>query len=358
MAPLDKALVISGMRTGIGRELALAAIGRGYTVIGCSSSARDAVRSDAALAKALDDRTLHYLSVDVAGLGQIAGVAARYKELTGRTPAAQLDVIANAGIARWGDPGKPEDYEDMQRMWAVNVDGTRHLADAMQPHLSAAGRANFVAMSSIVAARGQAIGGNDRYMASKHAVQYYATGTLVHDPRFEGINTFAVAPGVVPTPMIMDELLLPMIFRVALVQARDDAAFAETLAKFVPDGQSADAATLAANTPADNVRVLFADLLASNPKLARLEGALDDDLELTRRALASFMRNARRPGPMRKRILAIVYALDLAVTPEVVATRILDQLDPDAGRPPLKKRLLEVYSKGGGDPILKLMRAL
>lgn len=339
----------------MGRDLALQAAGRGYTVLGCSSSPVATLRQDDALAALLDAGSLHYQQVDVAEQDQVAVLAQRYADITGGQRVEQLDVIANAGIARWGDPENAEEYTELQRMWAINVEGTRHLAEAMRDGLSAADRSAFVAMSSIVAAEGRAIAGNVRYMATKLAVQHYVTGTLVHDPRFSGVRSFAVAPGVVPTPMIMDELLLPLIFRAALVETRGNPGFAATLASFIPEGQSANAAQLCENSPAQNVRVLFGDLLASDEKLARLQGALDDDPELTRRALASFMRNARRDGPMRDRVLAVLYALDLAVRPEVVAEKILDQL---AGADTPRKRVLKVYSKGGGNPILKLMQTL
>jgi hypothetical protein len=100
---------------------------------------------------------------------------------------------------------------------------------------------------------------------------------------------------------------------------------------------------------------LHAQLAADPGSFTKLLGALDDDPDLLRRGMTSLMRVARQPGAVRERVLEVLYALELAVTPEHVATRLLDQLA--SGETP-RQRLLEVYSASGRDPIVRLMRSL
>jgi len=344
-----RALIVSGVRTGMGRELARLAAARGQRVFGCASSPAGRLAEDAELAALVDRGQLVYVQADVARRSELEAFRARFLEAGGVANLDALDVVANAGIARWGDPGEPAVYAALEQMRRINVDGTRHLAEVFQPELGAVARGSFVASSSIVAARGQAIAGNTQYMATKLEAQYYATGTLPNTPGFAGVRCFAVAPGVVPTPMILDELLLPMIFRTALFEAGRDAELAAELARLSPsDVPTANAA--------ERLKAVLHDQLSADPApFKRLLDALGDDPDLLRRGMVSLMRVARAPGPVRERVLEVLYALDLAVTPELVAERLLDQLA--SGETP-RQRVLEIYSKSGRDPILRLMRSL
>lgn len=347
--PESRTLIVSGVRTGMGRELARLAAARGRRVFGCASSPVERLAGDAELQALVDAGQLVYVQADVARRADVQALRERMLQAGDMSGSDALEIVANAGIARWGDPGDPQVFAALEQMRRVNVDGTRHLAEVFQPELAAASQASFVAASSIVAARGQAIAGNTQYMATKLEAQYFATGVVPNTPAFAGVRSFAVAPGVVPTPMILDELLLPLIFRTALVEASRDAELAQGLLQLSPP----DAPR---STAAERLQgVLRAQLDADPSSFKRLLEALSDDPDLARRGLTSLMRVARQPGPVRERVLEVLYALDLAVTAEFVAERLLDQLD--SGETP-QKRVLEIYSRSGRDPILRLMRGL
>ena len=112
----------------------------------------------------------------------------------------KLDVVACAGISRRGDPVQ------VQLMKDINEGGTSNLLRAFAKDIPA-GRGLFVGLSSIVAAEGIAVKGDEEYKATKAQARKIAT----EDSRPLGVEGFAVAPGAIDTPMTRHEAVFGML---------------------------------------------------------------------------------------------------------------------------------------------------
>ena len=107
-------------------------------------------------------------------------------------------VVTAAGII---DPQVSADVtpERWRRLLAVNLDGTFLAAQAVYPHLVAAGGGSVVMISSINARLGMARRAS--YAASKGAVEAL-TRTLANEWAPDGVRVNAVAPGYIRTDLV------------------------------------------------------------------------------------------------------------------------------------------------------------
>lgn len=137
------------------------------------------------------------VAADVADPEQVADLVARVERWCGR-----LDIVVSAAGVSWGAPSLEMPVEQFRRVLDVNVTGTYLVAREAARIMRRAGYGKIVAISSVVAFRGQpaelldAVG----YTASKGAVV-----ALVRDLAAKwgpwGIRVNALAPGFVPTRM-------------------------------------------------------------------------------------------------------------------------------------------------------------
>jgi NADP-dependent 3-hydroxy acid dehydrogenase YdfG len=108
-------------------------------------------------------------------------------------------LVAAAGTARPGDLATA-DPADWRVMVDVNVLGVLHAAQAVIPHLRAAGRGDVVTLSSM----------SGRRLASREMGVYAATKSAVHvvsealrrELQPDGIRVAVLAPGLVATPFL------------------------------------------------------------------------------------------------------------------------------------------------------------
>ena len=106
-------------------------------------------------------------------------------------------VIHAAGIARDALLAR-QSPDDWEAVFAVNLDGARHLGRATLPHLAAQGGGHWIGIGSHAGLAGS--GGQTAYAASKAALQ----GLVLSWAREFGVRNVrvnAVLPGVLPTPM-------------------------------------------------------------------------------------------------------------------------------------------------------------
>lgn len=106
-------------------------------------------------------------------------------------------VIHAAGITRDALLAR-QSPDDWEAVFAVNLDGARHLGRATLPHLAAQGGGHWVGIGSHAGLAGSA--GQTAYAASKAALQ----GLMLSWAREFGarnVRVNAVLPGVLPTPM-------------------------------------------------------------------------------------------------------------------------------------------------------------
>jgi NADP-dependent 3-hydroxy acid dehydrogenase YdfG len=151
-------LIITGATSGIGRQLAYAAVDAGAKVV-LNARTKENL---AELVKELGDENATYLAGDCADADVAREIAATALKKFGKIDA----VIPNAGIGMYGSI---LDYSDEQitSMLRTNIDATIHIIRAALPSMIKAATGDIVITASVAgfhAAANQAI-----YSGTKHA---------------------------------------------------------------------------------------------------------------------------------------------------------------------------------------------
>ncbi len=192
LAADDRVIMVSGANRGIGRAIAEALYGAGYSL---SLGAR----RPESLAAMTDDwapqrvLTARYDAEDKATHEQwVEDTAARFGRIDG--------LINNAGIAIRVTVEEDRD-EALDLMWAVNVKAPLSMIRNALPHLRRSGQGRIVNVSSIA---GKAVYNNN----AGYAMTKFASLALSHATRRsgweDGVRCTALCPGFVATDMTAD----------------------------------------------------------------------------------------------------------------------------------------------------------
>lgn len=182
MAMVRKTLLITGVSSGLGRALAIAALTDGHTVVGTVRTAADAAAFEALSRGAAFARLLDVGDDDA---------AARVVDEVERTVGA-IDVFVNN--AGYGHEGLVEESSmaDLRRQFDVNVFGAVALFKAVLPHMRARRAGRIIAISSmggLISFPGLAF-----YHGSKFALEGIVA-SLRKEVAPLGIRVTAVEPG-------------------------------------------------------------------------------------------------------------------------------------------------------------------
>ncbi len=186
MGRLDnKIAIITGGASGIGESMVDMFSREGATVIAADIN-------EQALEKANRKQGVHGMKLNVASDEEWARLAKEVRERFGR-----IDILVNnAGISS-EKPFADIDYEDWQKMLAINgfgaFAGIKHVA----PYMAEQGKGSIVNISSYTAQIGQ---GFNHYTASKGAVRAFSKAAATEFGR-RGVRVNALFPGVIETPM-------------------------------------------------------------------------------------------------------------------------------------------------------------
>ncbi|OWR30701.1 tungsten formylmethanofuran dehydrogenase [Saccharibacillus sp. O23] len=186
MGRLDnKIAIITGGASGIGESMVDMFSREGATVIAADIN-------EEALDKANRKQGVHGMKLNVASDEEWARLAKEVRERFGR-----IDILVNnAGISS-EKPFADIDYEDWQKMLAINgfgaFAGIKHVA----PYMAEQGKGSIVNISSYTAQIGQ---GFNHYTASKGAVRAFSKAAATEFGR-KGVRVNALFPGVIETPM-------------------------------------------------------------------------------------------------------------------------------------------------------------
>ena len=189
----QRAAIVTGAGSGIGRAIALRLAGDG-----CAVTVND-LRADAAASVAAEIVAAGGQALAVAGdVAEEAAVAALAAQAHAAFGACAV-LVNNAGIvqqARFVDL-TPADFD---RMFAVHVRGTFLCTRAVLPAMLARGSGAIVNVASQL---GQ-IGGVElvHYSAAKAAI-IGLTKSLAREVSAQGVRVNAVAPGPINTPLVM-----------------------------------------------------------------------------------------------------------------------------------------------------------
>jgi len=335
-------LVITGGASGIGAASVKAALARGWPVAFCDVQPREKI--DPAL---LTDKSL-YVQADVRKpdeMNYFHASATRSFEERGLTP-DRLNVVACAGISRRGDPVQ------VQMMKDINEGGTYNLLYSFSNDIPT-GKGMFVGLSSIVAAEGIAVKGDEEYKATKAEALRIAT----EEARGLGVDGFGVAPGAIDTPMTRHEAIFGMLL---LGAART---FGANASHPLNQEVLALAGIKACATPAVVLKALLGSALTGTEEFKSVEQTFEKDPLLAMSGTLRFVGWLNPKGSdgqrhVRPEAIArsaeILTRLDVVIGPEVVARLMLDQLEkgtvPQGG-------LLRAYSVNGENRVTQLLSA-
>lgn len=184
-----KTAVITGAGSGIGKAIAQAMARQGAAVHLLDLSLADAQSATAEISATGGTATAHRCDV-----GSAESVRAAISAISGR-----VDILVNnAGIAHIGTALTTTEA-DMDRLFAVNVKGAHHCAQAVLPRMMEAKSGVILNLCSIAAMMGLA----DRYAYSmtKGAI-LMMTYSLAKDFISHGIRCNCICPARVHTPFV------------------------------------------------------------------------------------------------------------------------------------------------------------
>jgi len=342
MGSYRNGLVITGGASGIGAATVRAALARGWPVAFCD------VQPEGKIDPSLLSEKSVYVQADVTKPDQMARFRTETIQFLAEkdlTP-DRLNVVACAGISRRGDPVQ------VQLMKDINEGGTYNLLYSFSNDVPA-GRGLFVGLSSIVAAEGIAVKGDEEYKSTKAEARRIAT----EEARALGVEGFAVAPGAIDTPMTRHEAVFGMLL---LGAARTFGADA----KHPLNGEVLALAGIRACTNAAVVlKGLLGPALTEEDDFKIVAQTFEKDPLLAMSGVLRFVAYLNPKGAdgqrhVRPDVIAraveVLTKLDVVIGPEVVARLMLDQFEkgkvPEGG-------LLKAYSANGENRVTQLMSA-
>lgn len=207
MRPTEGAVWITGASSGIGRELALQMVVRGYRIV---ASARSADKLESLKAECAAPDRLHPLPLDVADADACAAAIADYEVAHGPLAGAVL----NAGTHRPTDAGAMK-VDDFRALFETNVMGTINGLAAVLPGLVRRRGGTVAIVASVAGYGGLPTAGG--YGATKAALINLAESMKL-ELDGHGIRTVLVCPGFVKTPLT-DRNEFPMPFLMPVEEA-------------------------------------------------------------------------------------------------------------------------------------------
>lgn len=192
---LDRAIVVTGASTGIGRAAVVKAVAEGAHVF---ASVRK--QADADSLKTEFGEAVTPLLFDVADEAAVRAGAAQVASALGNRKLYGL--VNNAGIAVPG-PLLHLETDDMRRQFEINLFGvhnvTRAFADVLGADESRTGKPGRIVMiSSVGGQNGSPFVGP--YSASKFALEGYSQ-SLRRELMLYGIDVIVIGPGAIATPI-------------------------------------------------------------------------------------------------------------------------------------------------------------
>ena len=197
---MAKILLVTGASRGIGRDTALLAAERGYTVAVNYTRHEAGAREVVETIEAAGGRAAAF-QADVSKVAEVERLFAEVDARLGRLDA----LVNNAGVGYSQGPFEEIAPDDLTRTFEVNVYGLFWCSQAAVRRMSTrhGGKGGSIVNISSAAARTGGVGAFIDYAASKGAVDVITTG-LAREAGSAGIRVNAVRPGVTETDMIAE----------------------------------------------------------------------------------------------------------------------------------------------------------
>ena len=197
---MSKILLVTGASRGIGRDTALLAAERGYTVAVNYTRHEAGAREVVETIEAQGGKAAAF-QADVARPEEVERLFAEVDARLGRLDA----LVNNAGVGYSQGPFEEIVPDDVVKTFEVNVFGLFWCSQAAVRRMSThhGGKGGSIVNISSAAARTGGVGAFIDYAASKGAVDVITTG-LAREAGAAGIRVNAVRPGVTETDMIAE----------------------------------------------------------------------------------------------------------------------------------------------------------
>jgi NAD(P)-dependent dehydrogenase (short-subunit alcohol dehydrogenase family) len=236
---------ITGISRGFGRELALAALADGDSVIGTTRNGK----SD------LSSNQLSVLTLDVSHAQDVSAAVTKAWAIHGR-----MDIIVNN--AGFGLLGAVEEVDEVEarRVFETNFFGTLHVIRAALPLLRAQSRGHILNVSSICGFTG--VAGFGLYSASKFAVEGLSEA-LAQELKPFGVHVTIIEPGYFRTDFLSGNSLQ--------LSERVIQAYALTSGKMRASAKARDRRQ--ASNPALGARAIVSVTRAAKPPIRLVLGA-------------------------------------------------------------------------------------
>ena len=189
----DKAVLITGAASGIGRATAVEFAREGAGPLILTDIDEEGLRETASMVRSLG-REAVVLPADVSDFGAVGEMIATALERAGR-----IDILVNvAGIGIVG-PVEVLEMDDWNKVMGVDLFGVLHTVNLVYPHMLERGSGHIVNVSS---GAGLVVPTpyNAPYNTSKFAVVGLSE-SLLYEARAYGIGVTCVCPGLVRTPI-------------------------------------------------------------------------------------------------------------------------------------------------------------
>jgi NAD(P)-dependent dehydrogenase (short-subunit alcohol dehydrogenase family) len=188
----DRAAVVTGGGSGIGRAVALTLAASGASVLvadvvqGAAQSVADEITGKGGIARPF--------TVDVTDVSGVTAMVAAARDL------GPLKIaVNNAGIGGESNPVADYSIEGWQKVIEVNLNSVFYCMRAQIPAMAEAGGGSIVNMASVLGSVGFA--SSAAYVTAKHGV-VGMTKNAALEYAGQGIRVNAVGPGFITTPLL------------------------------------------------------------------------------------------------------------------------------------------------------------
>lgn len=195
MALADRTALVVGGSTGIGAAVSRRLIAEGARVWVASHQSIEQMRSDLKGGLPTDaGRDIRFVQCDIADNAAVRALVEEVRRIEGR-----LDILVNCAGVIYRTPAFEMQFEQIERIFAVNTIGAIGLVGAFLPLMREAGGGAIVSIASSAGILG--VETTSAYSASKAALVHF-TRTIAPELRRTGIRINCIAPGSVRTPML------------------------------------------------------------------------------------------------------------------------------------------------------------
>jgi len=320
--------IVTGSTSGIGLEIARQLAETGYNVVTNGTRAANQVP------KKIQLPNTHYVQGDIGDPATSMKLVEETYRRFGKN-LGPLVVVANAGV----EVADTDSADRVEAMIRTNQEGPEHLFRAAASDLMRHERSLFVAVGSIVGTLGIILPGNKNYQATKVAVEAMVRGVVAN---FVGVHAITLSPGAIATPMTQGSPVYGLLFRLVAMAAVSDDEFRQGLIDYLKRYSEDNDLGIHPQYIGKNAGEIFSNMLATeqtalscNPAAETLAKVLKKFPSMEGNTAMILAAKTAQHQPTQEWMAKILKALDVLVSPAMVARTLIDEIQnrrvPDGG---------------------------